>query len=356
MLKHLLWPLALLYGFAVKLRNALFNIGILKSVYFSKTICVGNLTVGGTGKTPLTEHLIKLIKPTSKVATLSRGYKRKTKGFILANERCNASTIGDEPYQIFSKFSDITVAVDENRVRGINTLRDINPQLDTIILDDAFQHRYVKAGLNILLTDYSNLIYSDFFLPVGRLRDSFSERKRADMVVVTKCPHNLSIEKQSEIKSKLRLKQNQEIYFSAIQYGNIQPIFNNSGASNLSLSPNLTVVAVAGIANPKPFFNYLSQHANCNDTLPLTDHFNFTEKKIRTIFEQFSQIQHESKAIITTEKDASRLRGFSDLPNEIKGYFYYLPIEVVFLGTSNEEFNHKIQSYVRENKADKSLH
>lgn len=356
MLKHLLWPLALLYGFAVKMRNLLFNMGILKSVYFGKTICVGNLTVGGTGKTPHTEHLIKLIKPTANVATLSRGYKRSTKGFMLANDSCNASTIGDEPYQIFSKFPNITVAVDENRVRGINTLRSIKPQLDIIILDDAFQHRYAKAELNILLTDYSNLIYSDFFLPVGRLRDSFSERKRGHMVVVTKCPHDLSPEKQDEIKGKLKLRPNQSVYFSAIEYGDIKPVFENSSFSDYSLSPNLTVVGVAGIANPKPFFNHLSHYTNLYHSIPLTDHFNFSEKKIRAIFEKFSQILHDPKAIITTEKDASRLREFSYLPDELKRCFYYLPIEVVFLGSNNGEFNRKIQSYVRKTKADNSLH
>ncbi len=356
MLKHLLWPLALLYGFAVKMRNLLFNLGILKSVYFSKTICVGNLTVGGTGKTPLTEHLIKFIKPTANVATLSRGYKRSTKGFILANENCNASTIGDEPYQIFSKFPNITVAVDENRVRGIKTLRSIKPQPDIIILDDAFQHRYARAELNILLTDYSNLIYSDFFLPVGRLRDSFSERKRAHIVVVTKCPHDLTSEKQDEIKGKLRLKSNQNVYFSAIEYGDIKPVFNDSSFLNYSLSPKLTVVGVAGIANPKPFFNHLSRYSNLNYSVPLADHFNFSEKKIRAIFDKFSQIQQDPKAIITTEKDASRLREFSYLPDELKRYFYYLPIELVFLGNNSEEFNRKIQSYVRNTKADNGLH
>jgi len=356
MLKHLLWPFALLYGFAVKLRNALFNVGVLKSTFFSRTICVGNLTVGGTGKTPHTEYLINLIKPHTSVALLSRGYKRKSKGFVLANQNSSASAIGDEPYQIFSKFPNIAVAVDGDRVNGIETLRRIKPEIDIIVLDDAFQHRYAKAEVNILLTDYSNLIHSDFFLPVGKLRDSFTERKRANMVVVTKCPTTLAEAKQQEIRRNLKLQPHQMLFFSTLTYGSIKPVFPEVHSDNATLSKSLNTLAVAGIANPKPFFDYLANESTLSQSISLPDHFNFSEKKIRAIFERFLQIREDSKVIVTTEKDASRLREFSHLPSQIKMCFYYLPIEVTFLDESKNEFNNKIQEYVRNTKANNGLH
>lgn len=346
MLKILLSPLALLYGIAVYVRNFLFDIGLLKSTSFTKpTICVGNLTVGGTGKTPHIEYLIRLLTNNYKIATLSRGYKRKTKGFKVADAGCTAAQIGDEPFQIFSKFSEIIVSVDENRVRGINNLNQLHPNLDVILLDDAFQHRYVKPGLSILLTDFNNLVSRDLFLPAGTLRDSITQIKRADIVIITKCPQNLELDKIRSIKSELRIKANQSLFFTKLNYGELKPVFDNT-SGQINQSEDLAVFAVAGIANPKPFILHLESRFVLKNRIILPDHYHFSEKKIRAIFESFSQIHGVSKAIVTTEKDASRLKQFSNLPDELKKHFYYIPIEVEFLDDSNEEFNDKIYSYV----------
>ncbi|MDD3567256.1 MAG: tetraacyldisaccharide 4'-kinase, partial [Bacteroidales bacterium] len=219
-IRIILSPLALLYGTAIYLRNFLFDVNVLKSKSFNRAvICIGNLTVGGTGKTPHTEYLINLLKDDLNVATLSRGYKRKTKGFLMASSSSTASDIGDEPMQIRTKFSGITVAVDEQRVRGIETLLQQKPSTDVILLDDAFQHRYVRPGFSILLTDYNNLIYKDYFLPTGTLRDSFSQRKRANVVIVTKCPRDLSDGEQQKIIGKLKLQSHQQVYFTSYTYG-----------------------------------------------------------------------------------------------------------------------------------------
>lgn len=349
MLKILLAPFALLYGIAIYVRNFLFDISFLKSTSFNKAIiCVGNLTIGGTGKTPHIEYLIRLLEQKNKVATLSRGYKRKTKGFHIADQESSALQIGDEPYQIFKKFPNIIVSVDEKRVRGIENLLKIDPNIDVILLDDAFQHRYVKPGFSILLVDYNNLVTRDYFIPLGTLRDSVSQLSRADAVIVTKCPDSLKPIDQQKISEELKISSHQNIYFSKLIYGELIPVFSDN-TDKVSLTHENKVMAVAGIANPKPFFNHLMSKYTVDKTIALADHFHFTEKKIKAIFDSFSQIKTEKKIIITTEKDASRLLGFSNLPSEIKKYFYYIPIEIEFLDNLEEDFNKKIKAYVREN-------
>lgn len=348
MLKYLLYPFAMLYGLVVKIRNYLFDKGFFRSTPIKGTICVGNLTVGGTGKTPFTEYLISLLKAETEIAVLSRGYKRKTKGFLLADSQSNATAIGDEPYQMFSKFPNVPLAVDEERLNGIRAIRQLNPKNQIIILDDAFQHRRVKAELNILLTDYHNPIYSDFFLPMGRLRDSFAERKRAQLIIVTKCPKDLSQQKKDEITKRLRLMPHQEVFFSSITYGTLKPVFATEILTNPQLTKQLQTVALAGIAKPGLFFNHLEQSSNLQHTISLSDHHQFSEKKIKAIFDKFSQMPNEPKAIVTTEKDAVRLKEFVNLPLEIKTCLYYLPMEVEFLQGSKSSINQIIQSYVRE--------
>lgn len=355
MLKILLFPLALLYGIAVYFRNYLFDIGVLKSKKFDQaTICVGNLTVGGTGKTPHIEYLIKLLQKDFSIATLSRGYKRKTKGFIVANESSSATHIGDEPFQMFSKFPNITVSVDEDRVRGINGLNSLYPNLDVILLDDAFQHRYVSPGISILLTDFKNLVTRDIFLPAGRLRDSIKQIKRADIVIVTKCPEKIEKIDIQNFREELKLSVKQDLYFSKIKYGDIKPVFDKS-LGIIDQSEDTKITALAGIANPKPMLEHLEKSYTITNKIILPDHYHFSEKKIRAIFESFSQIRAKAKIIVTTEKDASRLRSLSNLPDEIKKYFYFLPIEVEFLYGA-EEFNDKIYSYVRKSERNGSLH
>ena len=354
--RFLLSPLALLYGIAIYIRNWLFDLGILKSHSFSTpTICVGNLTVGGTGKTPHIEYLVNLLQNNFSVATLSRGYKRKTKGFLLANPASNAHDIGDEPMQIKLKFPNITVAVDENRVRGINNLLESNPSIDVVLLDDAFQHRYVKAGLNILLTDYNNLIYKDYFLPVGRLRDSIVQKRRANTVIVTKCPANLKIAEQKAIAAKLKLSEKQELYFTSLKYGSLKPVFDDKNIDENSIS-NCQIIALAGIANPIPFFEYLKNEYTVCDIMQYSDHYHFTETKIRAIFEKFSMHPNKPGAIVTTEKDAARIKVFKELPIEMRSAFYYIPIEVDFLNAQGNDFNNKLHEYVRKSKRNNGIH
>jgi tetraacyldisaccharide 4'-kinase len=356
MYKLLLAPFALLYGFVVYIRNYLFDIKVLKSTSFSlPVICIGNLTVGGTGKTPHVEYLISELNSKHKIATLSRGYKRKTKGFILANELSNALQIGDEPFQIFSKFSNITVAVDEKRVRGITKLIELQPDIDVILLDDAFQHRYVKPGLSILLVDFNNLVTKDYFLPLGRLRDSVSQLHRAEIVIVTKCPDDIKPIDQRIVTKELNLYPYQKIYFTKMKYGDLKPVFSANSYSSINIG-NYSTFAVAGIANPAPFYSYLNKISSLIQTVTLPDHFNFTEKKIKAIFDKYSQFSTDKKLIVTTEKDAMRLRGFNDLPSDIKQSLFYIPIEIEFLNGLAEDFNNKIRTYVRKSKRNNSLH
>ena len=355
-IRIILSPLALLYGAAIYLRNFLFDVNVLKSKSFNRAvICVGNLTVGGTGKTPHTEYLINLLKDDLNVATLSRGYKRKTKGFLMASSSSTASDIGDEPMQIQTKFSGITVAVDEQRVRGIETLLQQKPSTDVILLDDAFQHRYVRPGFSILLTDYNNLIYKDCFLPTGTLRDSFSQRKRANVVIVTKCPRDLSDGEQQKIIGKLKLQSHQQVYFTSYTYGDIEPVF---GDEETAINPNShpNVIALAGIANPKPFFGHLKDLYTVDHTIQLPDHYHFTEKKIRAIFERISALKNRTSIVITTEKDAARIKEFNNLPSQVKRVFFFIPIRVSFLNGKEEEFNCKIHEYARESKRNYGLH
>jgi tetraacyldisaccharide 4'-kinase len=356
MYKILLAPLAMLYGLVIYVRNYLFDIGILKSVSFNRAvICIGNLTVGGTGKTPHIEYLVSLLRNDFKISTLSRGYKRKTKGFLLANQQSNASQIGDEPFQIFSKFANIKVAVDEKRVRGINSLLELHPDIEVVLLDDAFQHRYVKPGLSILLVDYNNLVTKDFFLPLGTLRDSVSQLHRADIVIVTKCPVNMKPIDQRIVSKELNLYPYQNIYFTKLKYGDLRPVFSEN-LTEIKVERNLVTHAVAGIANPTPFFDYLNQKTKLINTLALTDHYNFTEKKIKAIFEKFSIASNDKRIIVTTEKDAMRLKAFNGLPAEIKQSLYYIPIEIEFLNGLADDFNNKIRTYVRKSKRNHGLH
>ncbi len=349
--------IAVIYGMVVHIRNFLFDIKVLRSVTFNiPTICVGNLTVGGTGKTPHVEYLIKLLSEKYNVATLSRGYKRKTKGFILASASSTASQIGDEPHQIYSKHPNINVAVDEKRVRGIKSIIEEKPDTDVILLDDAFQHRYVKPGHSILLVDYNNLVTRDYFLPLGRLRDSISQLHRAETVIITKCPANIKPIDQRIISKELKLFPYQDIFFTSYSYGCLSPVFNDLSQPTTNFE-NYKILAFAGIANPKPFFNHLDSNFNLVDTIEFPDHFNFTEKKIKAIFEKFSHIEDDRKIIVTTEKDASRLKEYKQqLSEDIKRNFYYIPIEVEFLNGATKDFNNKIFKYVRKSKRDHGLH
>ena len=332
LLRKLLFPFAILYGLITSIRNFLFDKGILKSYSFDlPIIAVGNLSVGGTGKTPQIEYLIRLLSDKYKVATLSRGYKRESKGFILAQTNATAKILGDEPYQFFEKFKNIQVAVDADRKNGIEQLLAQKDKPYVILLDDAFQHRKVKAGFYILLTSYGELFSDDFILPTGNLRESRSGAKRANVVIVTKCPSVLYTENQIEIRKRLKLSNNQDLYFTFIEYDDF--VFGGNQKIDVSQIQENPKTLVAGIAKPQPFFDYLQNEMDVCLTFP--DHHNFNDKDILEI----KKLAKNNK-IITTEKDFVRLKG--SLPNE---QLFYLPIKSAFLSGS-ENFNKTILNYV----------
>jgi len=333
LLRNISFPLVPLYYLVTWTRNKLYDLDIKKSKsYDLPVICVGNLSVGGTGKTPMIEYLIKLLNESHNVATLSRGYKRKTSGFQIADVNSSAETIADEPFQFYNKFKEkITVAVDSDRQNGIEKLQSNNDSLDVILLDDAFQHRKVMAGFNILLTTYNNLYVNDFLLPTGNLREPISGAKRANIIVVTKCPNTLPEVEKSKIIRQLKPKQKQHVFFSSIKYAN-QVINENE---KLELDKITDFELVTGIANSKPLVDYLhSKNLNFKH-LNFKDHHDFTEKEIAS----FSK-EH---LIITTEKDFMRLRQYDSLNSKL----YYLPIETQIEKAS--EFNNLIKDFVSKN-------
>ena len=333
-LRKALFPFAIVYGFITSIRNFLFDKGILKSHSFDiPIIAVGNLSVGGTGKTPQIEYLIRLLSPKYKIATLSRGYKRKSAGFILADSNSNAEILGDEPFQFYKKFNTIQVAVDANRKNGIEQLLSQTNRPEVILLDDAFQHRKVRAGFYILLTSYGDLYSDDFILPAGNLRESRTSAKRANLVVVTKCPATLSPDEQEKIKAKLNLSSSQELYFSCIDYD--ESIYSEDKKIKVDEIQNENKLLLAGIAKPEPFFKYL-QSENV-EKLVFPDHHHFSEKDLFEI-----ENKAQGKIIITTEKDYVRLKG--SIPTD---QLFYLPIRSSFLSAS-EKFDKTITNYVEK--------
>lgn len=345
--KALLLPLSVLYGIATGIRNFLFHTGILKSRSFSvPVICVGNITVGGTGKTPHTELLIAELKKKFRVACLSRGYKRKTSGFVLATPQSTAREIGDEPMQIKSKFPDITVACDGNRVHGIEKLLALRPAPEVIVLDDAFQHRYVQADKNIVLVDYNRPVHEDCLLPAGRLRESATALKRADYIIVTKCPSYLQPIERRILSKHLKIKPYQQLFFTTLGYGSIHTLSQETVSS--TPSPDSDILCVTGIARPAPYIEYLKTFTGNITTIQFPDHHNFTTKDIRDIQQNFEKLKNPEKYIFTTEKDAVRLKT-CELPEELKCRICYIPVIPVFL--QNEElFFNEISEYVRKNQ------
>ena len=330
LLRKLLFPFAILYGFITSLRNYLYDKGILKSYSFDiPVIAVGNLSIGGTGKTPQIEYLIRLLSPNYKVATLSRGYKRKSEGFILAEAASTTEILGDEPFQYFKKFPDIQVAVDADRKNGIEQLLNQKSRPEIILLDDAFQHRKVKAGFYILLTAYEDLFCDDFMLPTGNLRESRNGAKRANLIIVTKCPLDITELEQQNIKNKLAV--DLPIYFSSIDYDD--KVYNDTeslAVSDLKLTPK---ILLAGIAKPKPFFDYLQ--TDKDEVMTFSDHHHFSESDILNI-----KSRAIDKIIVTTEKDFVRLNA-----KILRKQLFYIPIKSKFL-SNQESFDTIIFNYV----------
>ncbi len=332
LIRKLLFPFAILYGFITSIRNFLFDQGIFKSYSFDiPIIAVGNLSVGGTGKTPQIEYLIRLLTPKYKVATLSRGYKRQSEGFVLADSSSNVAILGDEPFQFYKKFNNIQVAVDADRKNGIEQLLFQTEKPEVILLDDAFQHLKVNAGFYILLTSYGDLYSDDFMLPTGNLRESRSGAKRANVLIVTKCPSDLSNDEQTKIKTKLKLDADQQLYFSYTEYND--SVYSQNTSMKVSDIKTVDKLLLAGIAKPEPFLRYLQNDSD--EKLVYPDHYHFTEKDINNI-KNFSQ----NKIIITTEKDFVRLKG-----SILKEKLFYLPIRSSFLSES-ENFDKTILNYV----------
>lgn len=340
----LLLPLAALYGLIIVIRNRLFDRQILKSAEFNfPIICVGNLAVGGTGKSPMVEYLLTLLSPKFKMATLSRGYKRRTKGYALANEATTALEIGDEPMQFALKFPHVAVAVGEERIVAIPHLLQDHPDLQVIILDDAFQHRTVKAGFNILLTEYSNLYTSDFFLPTGDLRDEWASAKRAQVIIVTKCPADLDESTKEAIIKDLQPLPEQRVYFSTIEYGIPYHICD----ANIQYAINSLdeVMLVCGIANPKPLKDFLLQKAKTYYQQDYADHHIFSIDDLKEIKQLFDDISAERKLIVTTEKDAVRLIKFKE---ELKSMpFFVIPIRHRILFDESWQLNDQLINFIQ---------
>ncbi len=350
-----LLPLSWLYGFGVSLRNRLFDLGLLPQQEFSiPVIDVGNITVGGSGKTPHVEYLVRLLRDKMKVAVLSRGYKRKSRGYVLASGDTPMRDIGDEPYQMKRKFPDIYVAVDKNRRKGISRLTDdeATRDVDIILLDDAYQHRYVKPGINILLVDYHRLIIYDKLLPAGRLREPMKGKNRADIVIVTKCPKDLKPMEFRVLTKALNLYPYQGLFFTCIDYDELQPVFNKT--QSLPNMSSANVLLLTGIASPRQM--ELDLKNRCRSITPLSfgDHHQFNDRDAARISEAFARLP-EPRIIITTEKDASRLEATPALTSEVRQALYVLPIRIRFMLDQEEHFNHKIISYVRKNSRNSIL-
>ena len=339
-------PFAIIYWFIIWLRNFFYDKNILRSSSFGlPVICIGNLSVGGTGKSPMVEFLVEYLRRRFKIATLSRGYKRKTQGYALANENSTALDIGDEPMLFHLKFPDIAVAVGEERLVAIPQLLHDKPDTQAIILDDAFQHRTVKAGLNILLTDCNNLFTRDFYLPTGDLRDLKSGYKRADIIIVTKCKFEMSADEADKIREEIHPLSHQQIFFSSIQYGNPYHI---TRLTPTELNLKTEVLLVTGIANPQPLKKLLEERTHTYYMMSYSDHYIFRIDDLKDIKKRFERIETPKKIILTTEKDAMRLMKFS---NELEALpIYVIPIRHHFLFGEEEKFVACIINFIEDFK------
>ena len=352
-----LLPLSWLYGIGVGLRNFLFDVGILKTRAFNTpVIAVGNLTVGGTGKTPHVEYLVRLLHDKMHVAVLSRGYKRKSRGFRVADENTPMLLIGDEPYQMKQKFPDITVAVDKKRTRGIDNLTSEaeGKPVDVILLDDAFQHRHVKPGINILLVDYHRLIIYDKLLPAGRLREPLKGKDRADIVIITKCPKELKPMEFRVITKAMNLYPYQKLFFSTLDYEPLQPVFNSGKPQSLDAISNENILLLTGIASPRQMNEDLAPLTKSITPMTFADHHNFKRKDIERLNEVFDAMP-SPKRIITTEKDAARLSQAENISDAVKQNLYVLPVRITFMLDQEELFNQNIIGYVRKNSRNSIL-
>lgn len=359
-LKILLFPFSILYGLILAIRNRLYDWGIFASTEFNiPIISVGNLSVGGTGKTPHIEYLIRLLSPEFDIATLSRGYGRSTKGFVLSDLHSTTSDIGDEPLQFKKKYDTIHVAVDADRVRGINTIIELFPSTQAILLDDAFQHRAVKPGLSIALTDFSNLYLNDHVVPTGTLREFRSGIKRADIIIVSKCPKILVPIERKRLMKEIAPLPHQTVYFSFIKYGEFI-LLNSEKKNPVSKSyyaeHNYSILLLTGIANDQPLEQYVRTKVKNVIPVKFPDHHQYTKADLGLLQKTFHSIPTENKIILTTEKDVMRLRlpEFKAILDDLP--IFYMPIEIDFYEHEKEEFNEQIIHYVRANQKHSSVY
>jgi len=382
--RFILLPFSWIYGIIVGFRNLFFNIELLPSENFDMpVISIGNITVGGTGKTPHTEYLIRLLSKNYQLAVLSRGYKRKSKGFLMADAHSKLADLGDEPLQMKSKFAELVVAVDENRRRGIHQLMDATtkPFIDVILLDDAFQHRYVNPSISILLIDYNRMLSDDYLLPVGSLRESGGQMKRADIVIVSKCPDTLKPIEIRVLTMKIKLQPHQTLYYTTMKYGELKAmhpylaktskqespkentgdtesvksdLVSNALTMELIRTDQKPVLVLAGIANPDSLIAYVGEYSPNVESIIFSDHHEFGKKEAKKIGQAFEKIKALGGIIISTEKDVMRIQN-NPFMESFTPYIYYPDLLVHFLEEEGVSFDHKILDYVRINKRNRGL-
>jgi tetraacyldisaccharide 4'-kinase len=350
-MRIILYPFSLLYGLVIRVRNFLYDTNLLRSVTFNTPIIlVGNLTTGGTGKTPCVEYLLHLLASDYRVAVISRGYKRKTRGFMIGNENHSWRDIGDEPLQIASKFPEVTVAVDAGRKHGIKKLMKCSHPPDCIVMDDGFQHRKVKPGISILLTDYSHPYSDDYLLPAGHLREHISNRRRADIIIVTKSPSIKSPISDKILIKKLKPFPNQLVFFSYLKFGPLIPFLNTTETKKTCHQPN-TIILFTGIANPSSLQHHLQN--KCSNLISITfpDHHPFSTKDIRKVLLTFNDQFTKNKILVTTEKDYHRMKSHDFFGDLVKYPVFYIPVSVGFhTNYRGLDFDQVISEYVRTNK------
>ena len=339
----LLKPLSVLYGIGVGLRNKLFDLGIFHSHKCGlTTISVGNITVGGTGKTPHAEYLLEYLSKRVSTAYLSRGYKRSTAGFKIADEKSTASTIGDEAYQIYRKFENVTVAVDGNRINALKKLQQHKTEPKVVVLDDAYQHRKLHPDLNILLIDYNRLTYRDLMLPLGELRESSENTDRADIIIFTKCPNTMQPVDMLSTRTQINPFPYQTLYYTSLSYGEPKGLFTDKKIELYGKE----VLLITGIAQPQHLHKHLEQYASLITALKYPDHHRFTSYDIQEIAEDYEGLANGNRVIITTEKDAARLISM-EIPESIKNDIYTIGIEIEFLFNGKQNFNAQIDKFLR---------
>ena len=359
MFKFLLYPFSAIYGLIISIRNFLYDYKVFKSNEFEiPVISIGNITVGGTGKTPHTEYMVELLRKQFIVTTISRGYKRKTKGYQEVSADSTATAVGDEPLQIKRKFKDIQVIVDEKRVHAIRKIQQQEPSRlpDVILLDDAFQHRSVMAGINILLIDFNRPIDKDRLMPVGRLRESKWQMRRANVIIYTKCPQEISPITRRIIMKEVYLRPYQTLFFTTMVYQPLTPVFPDEAIETPKLaSDNVSVLMITGIANPEHLQKYIGNFTENITVLKYPDHHNFNAANIQQMEQKFEALESANKIIVTTEKDSMRLKDLDLSPN-FKSHLFYIPLKIKFLDSEGKNFDDKIVTYVRENKSNRDLH